>query len=116
MATGEFAAGERDRDDFPLACANLDATADQTRVERVVVGVETQLGVGQHTRDPAAVDVGSRRRQRSHQLALLSQPVDRTATQCLVRARVRALKPAVGLVLVVELVREQAPGSKLFSK
>ena len=40
VPAGELAGVQRDRDDLPLGDADLDAPADQVRVQRVVVGVE----------------------------------------------------------------------------
>ena len=61
--------------DLGLRDANLDATADQARVERVVVAVETQVGLGGDAHDETAVGGGQQRGQRAHPLPLLAQAV-----------------------------------------
>ena len=89
----------------------FDALADQGGVERVVAGIEAQVGIRRDAQDPAAIGVRRRRRQRRHHRTFGDQPVDRTLAQRLVHPRVRPLvKPGVELELIVELVREHPPG------
>ena len=52
------------------AGADLDPAPDQPRVERVVVSVEAQVGLGRDAHHPAPVDAGQRGRQLAHPLAL----------------------------------------------
>ena len=55
VASGELAAVEGDGDDLGLGGADLDPPADQARIERVVVAVEAQVGLGRDPQDPAPV-------------------------------------------------------------
>jgi hypothetical protein len=73
--------------------------------DRLVVSVEAQVGVRRDPDHEAAVDVGRRGRQRTHQPALLHESVNRPAAQRLVRAG-GSLEPGVELELEVELVGE----------
>ena len=58
VPAGELAGVQRDREDLALGDAGLDAAADQPRVERVVAGVEAQIGVRRDPQHPAPVGVG----------------------------------------------------------
>src|SRR6266536_2853735 len=109
MPAGELARVEADGEDLPLRDAQLDAAADQARIERVVVAVDAHVRIGRHARDQATVDVGPPLRQRPHQRQLLGQPVDRAAAERAMEANVGALaEPTVELLLEVELVGERA--------
>lgn len=108
MAAGELAGVERDRRDLGLGDADLDAPPGQPRVQRVVAGIEAQVGIGRHPGHPAAVQIRERR-QRPHVLALGNQPVDGPTAQRAVRPGVGLLEPGVELVLVVAFVDEVAP-------
>src|SRR5262249_42714104 len=95
---------------FALRDAQLDAAADQARVERVVVAVDAQVRVGRDPCHEAAGDVGQPLRQRPHQRQLLTEPIGRAAAPRAVKANVGALdEPAVELLLEVELAHERAP-------
>src|SRR5215211_1473587 len=110
VAGRELAAVERDRRDLALGDPDLDSSAGQTRVERVVVGVPAQVGLGGDACREAAVEFGHRARQRAHPLAFGLEPLGGHRADAAVKARVGALrKPAVELVLVVEL-RDEAAG------
>ncbi len=54
MATGELAGVESGGHDLALGDLDLDAAADEARIERVVVGVKAQVWVRRDPRDPAA--------------------------------------------------------------
>jgi hypothetical protein len=111
MLGGELARVERPRDHLALPDPDLDAAANQARVERVVVAVDAHVRIGRHARHQAPVDVGQPLGQRPQQRQLLRQPIDRAAAEGAVEAQVGALvEPAVELLLVVELVREAAAG------
>ena len=97
---------QRDRDDLALADAHLDATPDELRIQRIVVGVKPDVRIGRHPGHPAPIQVRLARRQRPHHLTLLEQTIDRTLAQRLVRPSVGLLKPRVELQLEVEMVRE----------
>ena len=109
-AAGELAGVQRDRDDLPLADTDFDATADEVRIQRVVVGVKPDVRIGRHPGHPAPVQVRLASGQRPHHLSLLEQTIDRPLAQRLVRPRVGLLKPRVELQLEVEMVREPPAG------
>src|SRR5262245_4526099 len=111
VLAGELARVERHSEDLALGDTQLDAAADQSWVERVVVAVDAHVRVGRDPGNEAAVDVGHALRQRPHHLKLLRQPIRRSATQRSVEAEVGALvEPTVELLLVVELACERAAG------
>src|SRR5215218_2138612 len=70
MAGGELAGVERHCPKLALGDADLDPAADQTRVERVVVAIEAQVGLGRDAGDEAALCLGQLRRQGPHLPAL----------------------------------------------
>jgi hypothetical protein len=111
VSAGELARVERHREQLALRDAELDAAADQARVERVVARVDAHVRVGRDPDHPAAVDVGHAIGQRPHDGQLLGPPVERPAAQPAVEARVGTLiEPAVELLPEVELGREAPTG------
>ena len=110
VAAGELAGVQRDRRDLGLRDAHLDAAADQARVQRVVVTVKAQVGLGGHARHEPAVAVGHRRRQAAHQRVLFGEALSDDRARGPVHARVDAITPAVELDLEVERVREPPAG------
>jgi hypothetical protein len=110
VAGGERARVEAEGGDLGLRDADPDAAADQARVERVVVAIEAQVGLGGDTHDEAAVRLRQRRGQRAHPLALLGEAFGDDRARRAVHACVDALAPAVELVLEVERVGEPAAG------
>ncbi len=73
------------------------------------------MRIGWHSHHLGAVDVGRAVGQRSHHLALLDEAIDRSATQCLVCAGIRLLKPRIELQLEVERFATRRPSSKFVS-
>src|SRR3954452_8263791 len=57
--------------------ADVDTAADQQRVQRGVVAVKAQVGIGGDTRDETAIGVGQVRGQRAHPLALFGRGAGR---------------------------------------
>jgi hypothetical protein len=102
----QLARVQRDRGEHLLVDTDLDAPADQRRIEAVVVGVQAQMRVARNAHRPAARGVGHLVGQRRHRLPLIDQAIERPGTERLVRARVDLPKPGVELVLEVQLVRE----------
>jgi hypothetical protein len=84
--------------------------AHEGRRLRVVVAVETQVGLLRDADDEAPVGVRHPLGQGTRPLPLLGQPLGDERTRGAVNARVDALAPAVELVLEVELVGEAPAG------
>ena len=107
VPAGELAGVQRDRGELALADANFDATADEVRVQRVVVGVEPDVRIGRHPRHPAAVEypalLGQRRA--SPRAPRASRSTGRARSVLCVRALAFS-NHAVELQLEVEMVRE----------
>jgi hypothetical protein len=110
VAGAEFAAVERDRGDLRLGRADLDPPADEARVERVVVSVEAQVGLGGDARDETAIGVGQLRRQPAHPLALGGEALRHDGPRGAVDAAVDLGAPGVELGLEVERVGKQTAG------
>ena len=55
MAGGQLARVERDRPKLALRDPDLHATADEARIERVVVAVDVDVGLGRNAQHQAAV-------------------------------------------------------------
>lgn len=112
----QLAGFQRDGEDLTLAHTQLNAAADQPRVQRVVAGIETQVRVRRHPRHPPAIGVRRRGRQWRHHGVFLDEPVDRTAAQRLcTRGLGRVSNHASSRSWRSSSLAKRRPGSKLFS-
>lgn len=104
----DLAGVEHDPEDFAVADPDLDALADEVGIQRVVAGIEANVGIATDPEHPAPIGVRHDLRQHAHHLELLSQAVDGPRADRAVLPRIDLHKPHVELVLEVALVGEHA--------
>lgn len=114
VGAGDRTPTRRHPGDLALVDALLDAAAHEARIERVVAGVDAQVGIRWHAQDDPRIEVGELWQQWAHRRPLLAQAIDRPAARWVGRlARSRNQRSSWSAKSIS--LANRRPGSKLVS-